>query len=337
MARSYRSAARPAAAARPEFWYKPTMQRWLAAPWLHFLIGGAILFALVPRERPAIVIGADELAAARAETAAGLGRPPDAAEQEALLARAIDEAVLLREAWASGLPRHDPVVLERLARIGAFVEPGESEPGKAVERARRLGLERSDPVIRRYLVERMRLAIEGEVGAGEAAPDDEALVAWLAARADHYALPERLRLVHVHVSSRHGAAAPRRAAALGRRLAGLAPAQAAALGDPFAGGARLVATREELARQLGPGFAAALDATQPGRWQGPLYSAYGLHWVWIEEILPARRPGLAELRDRLARDLLQTRREAHLRRRLDALRARYEVRIGPSAPGAAER
>jgi hypothetical protein len=315
-------------------WLHFGLGRWLSEPWLHFVVGGALLFAVVPRERPELMIGAEELAAARAEAAAALGRAPDAAEERAIFERAIDEAVLLREAWTSGLPRHDPVVLARLARIGAFVEPGAGDPEAAVERARALGLERSDPVIRRHLIARMRLAIEGEVAA-EGAPDDATLAAFLATREDPYALRERIALVHVHVSSRHGSDAPLRAAELGARLAGLAPSEAAALGDPFAGGTRLVATREELARQLGPGFAQALDAARVGRWQGPLPSSYGLHWVWIEEILPARRPGLAELRERLARDFLRAQRQAHLRHRLDALRARYEIRVEPrvrSAP-----
>jgi hypothetical protein len=297
----------------------------LRSPLLHFLALGAVAFALRPTETPALVFGEVELERLRADFAAREARPPDAAELDALLEAALDEEVLLREAWASGRLRHDGTVVARLVALGRFVGPAEgADPEAALRRARELGLDRSDPVIRRYLVERMRLALAAETDHPE--PGDAELAAHLARHPERFAVPERLRLAHVFTSARH----PRleaRAAALGRALAGRPPDAVGDRGDPFPYGLRAVATRAELARRFGPEFVAALDPDVRGRWQGPLPSAHGLHWVWLEAPEPARRPALDEVRSAVRQDLLRERRAAHLRRRLDELRARYQVRV----------
>src|SRR5439155_1728964 len=82
----------------------------------------------------------------------------------------------------------DAAVRERLVRLGGFV--GEEAGGSrdVLEReARRLGLERSDLVVRRHLVEMMRLA------AGWLGPDDRPseadLETYLARHAEELAEP----------------------------------------------------------------------------------------------------------------------------------------------------
>jgi hypothetical protein len=297
----------------------------LRSPLLHFLLLGTVAFALRPAETPALVFGEVELDRLRADFAAREARAPDAAELDALLEAAIDEEVLLREAWASGRLRHDGTVVARLVALGRFVgAPDGADPEAALRQARALGLDRSDPVIRRYLVERMRLALAAE--ANHPAPGEAELAAHLARHPERFAVPERLRLVHVFTSARH----PRpeaRAAAVGRALEGRGPDAIGDLGDPYPHGRRVVATRDELARRFGPEFAAALEPGLRGRWQGPLRSAHGLHWVWLDAPEPARSPALDEVRSAVRQDLLRERRAAHLRRRLDALRAGYEIRV----------
>jgi len=302
--------------------------RWravLGAPLVHFVLLGGAAFALAPAEPPAIVI--DE-AAVRAAFAAGEGRPPGPEALRAQVARAVDEEILLREAWASGRLRHDGTVVQRLVQLGRFLGPdGALEPEEAARRARALGLDRSDPVIRRYLVERMRLALASE--ADHPAPDEPALRAWLARHPERFRLPERLHLRHVFVSARRPEPEAR-AASLGRTLRGRTPAAAKGLGDPSPRGPQVVASREGLARRFGPAFVAALDDGATGRWQGPVPSAHGLHWVWVEAVEPARTPAFDAVRSRVRQDLLRERRERHLRRRLDALRTGYAVRVEAS-------
>jgi hypothetical protein len=179
-------------------------------------------------------------------------------------------------------------------------------------------------VIRRYLVERMRLALASEADHPE--PGEAELAAHLARHAERYRIPEQLRLLQVFVSSRH-ADATGRAEAIGRVLERGGPGAASGLGDPFPRGPRTVASRDALAQSFGAGFADALDGAAQGRWQGPVPSAYGLHWVWLDAPVPTRLPELREVRGRVRQDLLETRRAQRLRLRLDELRAGYEVRI----------
>jgi hypothetical protein len=86
-----------------------------------------------------------------------------------------------------------------------------------------------------------------------------------------------------------------------------------------------VASREELARRLGPAWLEALDPDALGRWQGPLPSAHGLHFAWLEPPLPARDPALDRVRGRVRQALLEERRARELRRRLDARRAALAI------------
>ena len=43
--------------------------------------------------------------------------------------------------------------------------------------------------------------------------------------------------------------------------------------------------RVEVQKQFGRGFAESLTALTPGRWQGPLRSGYGVHLVFVEQVI----------------------------------------------------
>ena len=45
---------------------------------------------------------------------------------------------------------------------------------------------------------------------------------------------------------------------------------------------------DDLAKDFGPNFALSVFRLQPGPWQGPIQSGYGLHLVFIESIVPGR-------------------------------------------------
>src|SRR6266849_1671856 len=133
------------------------MTRVLHFPLVHFLvIGGALLTlrawwrpASLGESRPRIVIGAADLEQLRETWREEHGSPPGRAAEDALVRDAIDEEILYREALARGFDRRDDAVRERLVRPGGF--GGEEAGGDrdTLEReARRLGLERSDLVVR---------------------------------------------------------------------------------------------------------------------------------------------------------------------------------------------
>ena len=159
---------------------------------------------------------------------------------------------------------------ERLVRLAGFVgEETGAAPGALEREARRLGLERSDLVVRRHLVDMMRLA------AAWLGPDDvptEAdLETYLAHHPDEFATPARIRLTHVYLNEqRHGPTATTDAAALLAELRQTAPAAAASHGDPFIRGADIDATPPELDRIFGPGFTDAIAPAPIHTWFGPV-------------------------------------------------------------------
>jgi parvulin-like peptidyl-prolyl isomerase len=105
-------------------------------PLVHFLALAALLFViydlLLPAEQERLVIDRASVKAAVDQQAALLGRPLTEDERAAALERAIDDAVLLREAYRRGLDR-DAVVQRHLVQKMRFVlgeevpEPSEAE------------------------------------------------------------------------------------------------------------------------------------------------------------------------------------------------------------------
>ena len=315
------------------------MRRLLGAPALHFLALGALLFAASrslsvsePR-RTAIEIGPGRIEAARAGWVARTGEAPSPSALNALVQLEIDEALLLAEACARGLEESDPVVRARLARGVGFLEAeGEraapAGDARRVEDALALGLARGDLVVRRRLLERMRaeLAREGDAPVGEAEIAER-----FARDAERFASSPRVRLSHVFLArDRRGAALDADAARLRDRIlaAGLDTAHAIPLGDSFLSGHSLPPrTETDLARELGSEVARAAFALAPGRWSEPIPSSYGLHLVFVHERSAAAPATLASARARIREELSREHAAAALRRSLDALRARYEVRV----------
>lgn len=305
------------------------------APLLHFLLLGGALFAfrqawLPPVEPFAVAVTAADIRDLRAGWTQQTGRPPTQRELDALIESAIDDALLLEEAFARGWHRTDAVVQRRLIQNQRFLAPDDPAPDAALlERAWAQGMDRSDIVVRRRLIERMRLTIQAT--AHDEMPTREALAAWLAEHPDRFVRPARTRLSHVYRSrDRRGDALARDAAALGERLAAesLSPEAAARLSDPFLVSTDLPLWSESaIARQLGPGFAAAAMTAPVGEWSGPIESAYGLHWVFVHERQPAGRPPLDEVAAAVQGEVLREREQAAMRAHLHALRARATLSV----------
>jgi hypothetical protein len=269
-------------------------------------------------DRAPIVLRAPEIARLREEWRLQQGTAPDAAAERALIERAIDDEVLYREALARGLDRSEPIVAARLAGVG--------EADGDIVRA----LAGHDVVIRRHLVQTMRLVLGAPLGAERPTPED--LRALLARDGRDFVEPATTSLTHVYLSrERRGAVLARDAAAL---LAALR-AGSAARGDPFLHGDRIdEASAHQLERLFGPGFVEALASAPVRAWAGPFASTFGLHLVWVHDRRPARVPPIDAVETRLMQRWLAERRAARARERLQDLRRRYEIRIeAPFAAG----
>ena len=280
-----------------------TVRSLVRTPALHFLLAGALLFAMrsvAEQHRQAAADGAT------------LG----------------DDELLYREALALGVDRRDPAVRERLVRLGGFVGEERDERQAQEEEARRLGLERSDLVVHRHLAEMMRLAA-GRLDAADY-PTEGELAGYLAAHADAFRAPARVRFTQVYLArDRHGTMLDADAARLLDELERehVPPAAAAARGDASLIGANVgPIAAADLDRQHGPGFSASLAGASVGSWFGPVRSSYGLHLIWIQERTDAAMPSPDSVRTQVLHHMLRERSADRARQRIAALRTRSSDR-----------
>ena len=130
----------------------------------------------------------------------------------------------------------------------------------------------------------------------------------------------KARLHDVRTSSLSTGDTARALALLDRlRVGAVSPTEAGSYGDPFVRGPRIEGTLESITRAFGPEFAQGLEGLPLGEWQGPLASAHGLHLVWVEERLSARRTPLDAVRGQVVHGLLRERGLARAEQRLAAL------------------
>jgi peptidyl-prolyl cis-trans isomerase C len=253
----------------------------------------------------AIVLDAARVRSVERAWIATTGRTPAADERAALVGAEVDDEILYREALALGLDGRDVVVQHRIAGNLSFVEDG-PPPGTGPDGALARDMLREDVVVRRRLVDRMRARLEQTALADE--PRDDELARALAANAERFRLPARVRI----------AVAPADGDGAGERGATARPDAAAVRELP-------AQSERDLARVYGASFAREVLQASPGAWTAPIAATSGRWHVMVHEHEPPRMPPLADVRNRV-RDLV--RREhaaAAVRRALDELRRGYEV------------
>lgn len=276
------------------------MKRPLREPLLHFLLLGAVLFALhgiLSRggsgEPGRIVVTQGQIESMARLFARMRQRAPSDAELQNLVDSHVREEVLYREGLA-------------------------------------LGLDRDDPIIRRRVVQKLEFVTEG---AEEVEPGDQELQAYLNAHRHLFAVEQRFTFRHIYLDpKRHentlAADAERMLKALNAPDGSL---DASGLGDPttlpleFDG-----ASASGIKNSLGNEFVKALIGIAPGPWSGPVESGYGMHLVQVSQRIEPRTPALAEVREAVKREWQLTRRAEAIEKKYRDLLQRYAVTIEPS-------
>jgi hypothetical protein len=317
------------------------VRAWAASPLVHFVLLGALLLT-TRRElgggervtetevrRDPIVISRERERTLAEEFQRRWNGPPSAAQRRALVADAVDQELLFREAKVLALELGDGSVRRRLVEKMRLVgdRPGRAEDA-LVRDAVALGLD-DDAVIRRLLIEKMRLVLRR--GTDEAPISDADLAAYLERHRAELEQPARVTFTHVFLAADvHGtqAAAEARRTLTRLRSTAVSADDVAALSDPFPLGTQLRAyTREQLIGRFGKPFAEAVACLEPGAWSEPLASPFGVHLVRVDEHVPARVPTIAAIRPALTRAVLREQSEQRLARGLARLRKLYDVRV----------
>ncbi len=276
------------------------MKAWLRSPAVAFLVIGVVLFVLqaLLRDRgdrdadQRIEVTATEIGWLAESWTRLWNRPPTGDELRGLVDDFVRQEVLYREALA-------------------------------------LGLDRGDVVIRRRLAQKLEFLTEDL--AAQLQPPDAALQTYFEANRERYRFPELRSFTHVFFNlDERGettyAAADSVLADL--RASPDAASRAGEFGDRFMLARHYqAASPQEVQRLFGGRFADALFELEPGEWQGPVVSGYGLHLVLVTDVEESLMPELDEVMDEVLTDYQRDARERAQDEVLARLMERYEVEV----------
>jgi hypothetical protein len=262
---------------------------------LQFLVLGAALFGLfhlIDRNKadpPArIVVSSARIANLADGFARTWRRPPSNEELQGLVDDYIRDEVFYREGRATGLDRDDVIIRRRVRQKMEFLADDLSTPE----------------------------------------PSEAQLTAYLVSNPARFRTEDRLTFHQIFLS------ATRRASTIDDDSKQLADALAHAdatvdattLGDAFLLGEEFQAlSQTEVAGIFGDGFAKRLSAKEQGRWQGPIASSFGQHFVYIAERIPGSLPPLDAVREAVRREWSNARRLEAEQKLYASLRQRYEI------------
>jgi hypothetical protein len=269
--------------------------RLLREPLLQFLALGAMLFALYgfvgKRSADApekIVVSASRIANLGDGFARTWRRPPSEQELQGLIEDYIRDEVFYREGRAAGLDRDDAIIRRRVRQKMEFLAEDMSVPE----------------------------------------PSDEQLGAYLASNPERFRAEDQITFHQIFLS------ATRRANTIesdSKQVASvLAGADAAvdtmALGDPFLLGEEFRGVSPSKVTSIfGEGFAQWIFGMDKGRWQGPVSSGFGQHFVFISERVSGNLPSLDAVRPAVRREWANAQRLEAERRLYASFRERYEI------------
>jgi hypothetical protein len=285
------------------------LRKLIREPLLHFLLLGALIF-FIGRSRSIGVNSGEKIVVTQSHIESivvGFSRtwmrPPTQEEMRGLVDDYVREEVLYREAKAMGLDQDDVIVRRRMRQKFEFLSE---------DRAARSG-----------------------------PPNEQELEAYLRQHADKYQEEPRFTFDHIFFNrEKHGNSTEADAKAVLARLTGRngAAIDVEKLSDSFLLPFRFEnVSAGETARLFGENFGKQLATVEPGSWEGPLESNYGLHLVRVDEREPETDPPLANVREAVLRDLLNERRKQELDAQYAKLRARYTIVVEPPpAPKVAE-
>ncbi len=303
----------------------------LNRPWLHFIILGAALFyaknLFYPPPKPVIgPLSEARVEALRQQWFTSAGQLPTPAQQARMITAELDRDMLFQRAIELNLHRYDTVVYQRLLRNMRFLQLDEGKTDQQLyEQALAMRLHLGDVVVKRRLIQVMEQLLLAANPPRE--PTEQDLVAEFERRREELRVPPRYTLEHLYFAADEQDKATAAIAAI--RQQHLTIEQARPLGSPFLPGYKFInQTPDQLTRHFGSTFVNHLQAAGPvsGHWLGPVQSTYGEHYVWIEEVEPAREAKLDEVRRQLLRDLQYAARDEALNKSIKAMRKRYEVR-----------
>lgn len=281
----------------------------LREPLTHFLfIGAAIYLAygLFGEPSPEEVNNTVTVSAAEIEWMQTIwqkrwNRPPTTTERDGLIQQYIKETVLYREALTMGLDKDDPVIRRRLAQKLEF--------------------------------------LAGDLVA-LTPPTDEEVQAYFDEHRTRYQDPTRFTFTQVFIDpDKRGETTLDDARTIRATLKSQSDEvkRAGSWGDDLMlPGDYLAKDLIEVQKQFGKGFAESLATLSPRQWHEPVVSGYGMHLVYVHEIIKPPIRSLADVRERVVQDWENEKRDEFNEKFYANLRDRYTIVIEkPTEPDGA--
>lgn len=304
----------------------------LNRPWVHFIVLGSVLYYLqgvfFPEPKPVLgPLTETRLEALQQQWFASTGRMPSPEQRTRMVAAELDRDMLFQRAIELDIYLYDTVIYQRLLRNMRFLGLAEGKTDQQLyEEALEMRLHLGDEVVKRRLVqvmEQLMLSANPPQAITEAA-----LAAEFETRREELRRPPRYTIEHLYFNRERESEIEQVIATIAEQ--NLTVTEARELSSPFLPGYRFKRqSPDQLARHFGAAFVKNLQETEPaaGTWRGPVRSTYGLHYVWVEEVEPARDATLEEVRGLLLRDLESQARSEALQHSISVLRENYEVRL----------
>ena len=175
----------------------------------------------------------------------------------------------------------------------------------AYRKALALGLDRDDSIVRRRLRQKLEFISDSLVSQKE--PTDADLQTYLTSHPEQFKTQSVFTFSQVYLSPQLHRDHLRRDVA--RTFAQLqrtgSQVDLTSVGDPFVLEQYFKKIpADEIKKMFGDQFEAGLEAIEPGQWNGPVQSGYGLHLVFVSERTEAHLPVLADVRDEVRREWL---------------------------------
>ena len=271
------------------------MKRLLKEPLLHFLVLGALLFAVYSRLNRSLPYN---------KSTAGTVRITG------------NEIAWLKETWSRQWQR-EPTRDELRGLVTDFLK----EELLARE-ARALGLDQNDTIVRRRLAQKLEFLVQDTSRLAE--PTEEDLRRFYEANPERFQTDARISFTHVFFSrEKRTNAATEAKAALSDLSRGANPAD---FGDRLLVDSEVVdADMQSVAGQFGREFAEAVFTLNPGAWNGPIESGYGLHLVRVSEVKPANRREFSQVKTQVLERWREQRQREDNEKYFASLLKKYDV------------
>lgn len=295
------------------------MRRIWRDPLVHFLIGGALLFAgfqIIATEDD-VVLPPDTIAVTR----------PLLLEFIQYRTKVFDPVIAAQQLDGMGAKERDDLIQSYVREEALYRE------------AQALGLEQNDYVIKQRMVQSVNFIIEQTQSPVPPDADGDALQAYFEAHQDDYRTLPAATFTHVFVSfrgrSRHEAMGQANALLEQLRADGATFTDAPRYGERFVYHLNYVERDvEKVVSHFGRDFANALFALDPDpkAWRGPIESQHGLHLVTMIDKTPGGLPSLDDIRPRVRADYRAYQTALRRQRVIDDIVATYVVDVDLTLP-----